>query len=161
MSQQDELRRHVAEAELRLQPSDEIDWITPAPQRASQRSETLAAINLAASRSVIGTLEEDTRLSGLKKGALRAFRLVTHDQNAFNAAAVAALQSLEAGQDDVLQGVANKLAQVAASVASLDTETERLTERLDTETERLTERLDTETERLKRRLASPMDNSSN
>jgi O-antigen chain-terminating methyltransferase len=82
---------------------------------------------------VIGQLPEDTRLSAVKKGALRALRLVTIDQNAFNAAAVDALKALERSQRDLRSEMQDKLSQFATTVASLEAENERLARLVESE----------------------------
>lgn len=137
ISQSDELRRYVADAEAKLQTGDTVDWITPAPGPPVRVSETGAAIGAAASLSIIGALPDDTRLAGVKKGALRALRLITLDQNLFNAAVVDALRSLEASNGAVANEMRDQVAKLASTVASLESEFDRMAERLGTETTRL------------------------
>lgn len=114
----DELRAYVAEVERQVSAGDDREWLTPAPPVPRRPADQ--SIDQAASLATTGRVIEGTRLSGVKRGLLRALQVITRDQNAFNGAIVEAARSIASDMDGLRRLWAQRSDADRVLVASLE-----------------------------------------
>jgi O-antigen chain-terminating methyltransferase len=109
---------YVADAERRVGAAENREWLTPAPPLP--RPHTEHAIETASALAHVGQGAAGTRLSGVKKLLLRGMRIVTRDQNAFNAAVVGSLHAVASDAQKTRSTLMRQLGEERVLVTSLE-----------------------------------------